>query len=209
MILIIHVLVAAVPRGVPQIVKRLTRHSVEANVIAGLSERGDIVIAHSGHISLLRLRDQKYEVDARMKLPRQVPVSCSKAVDVMGRVLVQDERNTETICLDSEEREIYLHTHPGRLLSNIEEELFYEESVDRGHRIAVQRGKDKKATYLQPKHGWNWHLSVCRNKDRYFVTEHDKKSLDIFNTEGQLPYIPLNRVFFKYSPVNITIDYSN
>jgi hypothetical protein len=179
---------------VPHIVQRLTRQSVSASCTAGMSERGQVVMADHQHISLLS--GWQCEIIARMELPRQVGDKCRKAVDACGGVLVQAKYDADTICLDIDGREIYHTKSSGFLITCIDDVLFYGELIAGTFRIRLQRGSDGAATYmyLEPPLRWSEHLSVCQGNGAYWVTESGTRSLDIFTAAGQLPYMPLSGI---------------
>jgi hypothetical protein len=167
---------------------------------AGVSERGHVWMADEKdqHISLLR--GPHLEHAARFELPRGVDSSCNKAVDASGRVLLQAKEDADTICLDSEGREIYRSESAGELLTCINDVLCYREKIagtDNGYRIRLQRGGDAASLYLEPPGRWDRWLSVCRhNNGTYWVAETSTKSLDFFTAAGQPPYRPLFHISF-------------
>jgi hypothetical protein len=181
---------------VPHINQRLVRkEGFNGHYSAGLSERGLVWMADrkDQHISLLR--GPHCELAARFKLPDRVDSSCRKAVDASGRVLVQAGRDADTICLDSEGHEISRSTSSGSLLTCFDDVLCYSEQIagTYDYRIRLQRGADAAAAmYLEPPGRWGDWLSVCRhNNGTYCVADDKTRSLDIFDDEGQLPYMLL------------------
>jgi hypothetical protein len=191
---------------VPHINQQLSRQEgFNGHEYAGVSERGHVWMADrwGQHISLLR--GPQCELAARFQLPREVDSSCRKAVDASGRVLLQAKEDADTMCLDSEGREIYRSESAGLLLTCIDDDvLCYSEKIAGTDgwpydcRIRLQRGAD--ALYLQPPGRWGSGLSVCRhNNGTYWVADGGSfgtRSLDVFTAAGQPPYMPLFLISF-------------
>jgi hypothetical protein len=168
--------------------------------MAGVSERGHVVLGKGRYISLLR--GPQCDTAARIELPPEVGNDCRKAVDTSGRVLVQAKEDADTISLDSEGLKIYRSNTFGLLITCIEDMRCYRERIivasskwkkfkdfiagTRNYRIRLQRGADGEALYLEPPGRWDHGLSVCRhNNGTYWVTDGGTDSLDIFTTAGQ------------------------
>ena len=197
-------------------VRSITHHDLgfKADWDYGIGSNGEVIIGkfNSQDFYMVEHAGNKYTQKYRNDLPNGMDVHCRKAIDG-DRIFLQNGYNKDTICYNTELKELCIIDHKGLLIDCIGDKLFYGQGTlcEKDWKIVIgqlYRDEESVPNVLSPRnlqlekqmslqlpapHYWEHLLSICHVKESYAVVESFTHSLDIFDDRGMICVIALNQ----------------